>query len=59
MLHEMNQMPDVHTLNVNDNFNGAQNNRGVDSDFSVMPDNNMVDPGFSVCLLYTSPSPRD
>ena len=28
MLHEMNQMPDVHTLNVNDNFNGAQNNRG-------------------------------
>lgn len=38
MLHEMNQMPDVHTLNVNDNFNGAQNNRGVDSDFSVMPD---------------------
>ena len=48
MLHEMNQMPDVHTLNVNDNFNGAQNNRGVDSDFSVMPDNNMVDPGFSV-----------
>ena len=57
MLHEMNQMPDVHTLNVNDNFNGAQNNRGVDSDFSVMPDNNMVDPGFSVMPAHSVSDP--
>ena len=52
MLHEMNQMPEVHTLNVNNTsvpgFAGSQNSRGFNSNYSVMPENGMIDPDFSV-----------